>query len=155
MHQSYNNLLLTPKRLLQSSALFDYPLLRLQQVVTPLANCPRALFSACRLEATERNSSIRSAWSDGIEDPDFPSRRSSFCVPVQRKKFCIQPGEPLNPVIRRALPWIALIETGRRCDLTNVMNSKFLPRFRGSPLSTFGKRTGEFRFQYLAEIEIA
>ncbi len=35
---TYNNLLLTPKRLLQSSDLFDYPLLRLQQVVTPPAN---------------------------------------------------------------------------------------------------------------------
>ncbi len=32
-----NNLLLTPKMLLQSCALFDYPLLRLQQVFTPLA----------------------------------------------------------------------------------------------------------------------
>ncbi len=42
------NLPLTPKRLLQSSALFDYPPLRLQQVVTPLANLPRALFPACR-----------------------------------------------------------------------------------------------------------
>ncbi len=30
-----NNILLTPERLLQSSALFDCPLLRLQQVATP------------------------------------------------------------------------------------------------------------------------
>ncbi len=48
-HTYYNNnLLLTPRRLLQRSALFDYPLLRLQQVVTPLGSWPHPLFSACR-----------------------------------------------------------------------------------------------------------
>ncbi len=34
-----------PKRLLKSSVLFDYPLLRLKQVITPLANWPRALYN--------------------------------------------------------------------------------------------------------------
>ncbi len=38
----------TTGRGLQSSALFNYLLLRLQQVVTPLANWQHAFFSACR-----------------------------------------------------------------------------------------------------------
>ncbi len=46
---------------LQSSALFNYPLLKLQEVVTPLDNCPLALFSALPL-ARQRLPAQRPLW---------------------------------------------------------------------------------------------
>ncbi len=88
------NLLLTPTRLFQSSALFDYPLLRLQHAVTPLANWSHALFSACRSPDGRFNAQrplwfhvIReSTWTKDISDSflftSLPSV-SNFCTVIK------------------------------------------------------------------------